>query len=122
MKDLIDLLGHIFSWTDICNTKDTISALITASIGLLAKKAGDAGDSLIDKLDGTANHLRDTPKPSGVHADLFSPNGSDKSLEWLSCNTSVMWVGERLKNGGMADMSRDDVGRSSSPTQEGLDR
>ncbi|OQD67633.1 hypothetical protein PENPOL_c003G02676 [Penicillium polonicum] len=110
VKDLIDLLGHIFSWTDICNTKDTISALITASIGLLAKKAGDAGDSLIDKLDGTANHLRDTPKPSGVHADLFSPNGSDKSLEWLSCNTSVMWVGERLKNGGMADMSRDDVG------------
>ncbi|KUM59313.1 hypothetical protein ACN42_g7827 [Penicillium freii] len=90
LKDLIDLVGHIFSWKDICNTKDTISALITSSIGLLAKKAGDAGDSLIDKLDGAAKHLRDTPKPSEMHADLLSPNGSDKSLEWLSCNASAM--------------------------------
>ncbi|CAI7651152.1 unnamed protein product [Penicillium glandicola] len=113
IKNLIELVGYIFDWNSICNTKDTISALITSSIGLLAKKAGGAGDSLIDKLDGTTKHLRNNPNPSEVHANLFSPNGPDKSHERLSCNTSVMWVGERLKNGGMANMSRDGNGPSS---------
>lgn len=120
MKGIIDLIGHIFSWTDICNTKDTISALITASIDLLGKKAKDAGDDLIAKLDGTANHLRDGPKPSDVPLNLYSPDGSDKSSGGLSCNTAAMWVGERLKNGGMANASQDGISRSSLPSQKFL--
>lgn len=100
-----------------------ISALITASIDLLADKAGGLGDSL-NKFDATTNHLRDTQKPSQVELNVFSPKGSDdEPLGWSSCNTSAMWVGERLKNGGMANMSQgDNDGRSSSSSQEGLDR
>jgi hypothetical protein len=109
IKDLINILGHIFNWKEIISTKNSISALLTSSIDLLAEKAGDAGERLSSKMSEAAKTMREGQARSDIGEKISSD--SNPSLKGLSYNTSVAWMGERMKNGGMATMPQNEHGR-----------
>ncbi|KAJ5047936.1 hypothetical protein NUH16_006433 [Penicillium rubens] len=113
IKDLINILGHIFNWKEIISTKNSISALLTSSIDLLAEKAGDAGERLSSKMSEAAKTMREGQARSDIGEKISSD--SNPSLKGLSYNTSVAWMGERMKNGGMATMPQNEHGLTSHP-------
>ncbi|KAJ5830697.1 uncharacterized protein N7525_008950, partial [Penicillium rubens] len=86
IKDLINILGHIFNWKEIISTKNSISALLTSSIDLLAEKAGDAGERLSSKMSEAAKTMREGQARSDIGEKISSD--SNPSLKGLSYNTS----------------------------------
>lgn len=117
IQALIDFIGFLFAWSDILDTKNTISATITAGLGY----AGTKVDSLITKSDAFFDDLSRTVDALGDSISTSKRIGTDdadrdsKSKEAES-STTVSWAQERLKNGGAGTQSKADLkGMSTRP-------
>lgn len=107
-QKLKDFVGFIFNWEDIKETKNTISTLITASIGAACDKVGDIEkkvDSFFDNLDKKIDQFG----PVGPQKIMANQNGKSQRTE--SNGTSASWTQERLKNGGATSSTQLDKGK-----------
>ncbi|KAF2835860.1 hypothetical protein M501DRAFT_1007694 [Patellaria atrata CBS 101060] len=85
IETLIEYLGFLFDWGDILDTKDQVSALITAGCDLAATKVGSTADSLeiffsglLAKVDGCIETTKNiTASPNSGSNNNNSPVFND---------------------------------------------
>lgn len=106
-QKLKDFVGFIFNWGDIKDTKNTISSLITASIGAGSDKVGD----LEKKVDGFFDSLESKIDDFAAVGPRISANQKSSGSDDSSSNgTGASWAQERLKNGGATSSTQVEKG------------
>jgi hypothetical protein len=99
----------LFNWDDIKQTKNTVSTLITASIGAAGDKVGDI-EKKVDSFFANLEKKIDTfgaVGPQKITADQRDKAQKDESNN----GTSSSWAQERLKNGGATTSTQFEKGQ-----------
>lgn len=108
-QKLKDFVGFVFNWGDIKDTKNTISTLLTASIGAASDKVGDLERSVDGFFDGLEKKIDEF---GSVGPKKITANQADKASDSESSNsTGASWAQERLKNGGATTSTEVEEGK-----------
>jgi hypothetical protein len=94
---LKDFVGFIFNWDDVVETKNTISAVITATIGAVDGWVEEGQE----KINGFFETVEKAIRTPGILDELLSMSTPDAAdAQQPRCMTSATWALERMKNGG----------------------
>ena len=95
---LKEFVGFIFNWKDVVETKNSISAVLTATL--------EAADSWVEQGQNKVNDVFENIERAiqnfgnfGIPEDVSTADAV-KGNQQSSCSTSATWALERLKNGG----------------------
>ncbi|KAL9106679.1 MAG: hypothetical protein Q9227_008331 [Pyrenula ochraceoflavens] len=106
-QKLKDFVGFLFNWSDIKETKNTISALLTAGIGAAGDKVGDVEKKVDGFFDSIVKQI-DSLGTSASAKKIAKSSDSQASKSDSSNGTGATWAQERLKNGGATSSTQVD--------------
>ncbi|KAJ5175562.1 uncharacterized protein N7482_001439 [Penicillium canariense] len=102
-EKLCDVVGFLFSWDDIIETKRTIKGLLNAGLDYAANNIEGVNvkiEDLFSSLQNDIAGLTGIASMEGRKGKLKPSNGSDdKQMTEFQQSPGSKWIGERMKNG-----------------------